>query len=272
MNSKKGLRGPTTKKDIKNDILLFKKNDVDGKLSAKDIREKLLKIHPGSKYIPKERTIYNIIQKNKNKVIFNPIDSPWSIGCCEKYNIPADIIPTLIKYEQSGQPKFTIRQAKWFSRLKPIVFEMSAKKYPLADCLAGLPTTGPVRIPAPDNDSRFYLLALIAFQYAGAEELSEMEGKPYPDTSGLDSYIFTEGKIGNDEQFGEPIHVNAEDRRQTRFDMDVAGARFHGGAQDFIQLDAGGLCARRAGRGGIWGWRFSRSARAWHLRCHLRPP
>lgn len=211
MNGRKGLRGPNTKKDIKDDILLLKKNDVEGKLSAKDIREKLLKIHPGSKYIPKERAIYNIIQKNKEKVIFDPIDSPWSIGSCEKYNIPADIIPTLIEHEQVGQPKFTIRQARWFARLKPVVYEMSAAKRPLEDCLSGLAQTGLVRIPAPHNDSRLALLAIITYQYAAQEQLSELEGEQYPDTSGLDSYIFTEGKIGNDEQLGEPIHVNADD-------------------------------------------------------------
>ena len=205
MNGRKGLRGPKTKKDIRTDILLFKKNDVDGKLSAKDIREKLLKIHPGSKYIPKERAIYNIIQKNKEKLEFNPIDSPWSIGSCEKYNIPADIIPTLIELEQLGQPKFTIRQAKWFAKLKPVVFEMSAAKRPLEDCLSGLTLSS-----APHKDSRLALLAIIAYQYAGYEQISELEDEQHPDTSDLDFTIFTEGKIGADAQ-GEPIVVNEDD-------------------------------------------------------------
>jgi hypothetical protein len=207
MNGRK--RGPTTKKDIKDDILLLKKNDVEGKLSAKGIREQLLKIHPGSKYIPKERAIYNIIQKNKEKVIFDPIDSPWCIGSCEKYNIPADIVPDLIEWEQVGQPKFTNRHAKWFARLKPVVFEMSAAKRPLEHCLAGLPTTGPMRFPAPHDDSRFYLLAIIAAQYAAREQIRELEGKQ-PDTSDMDFDIFTKGDIGA-EELGEPIHVNVED-------------------------------------------------------------
>ena len=205
MNDRKGLRGPKTKRDIRTDILLLKKNDVDGKLSAKDIREKLLKIHPSSKYIPKERAIYNIIQKNREKVKVDPIDSPWSIGSCEKYNIPADIISTLIEYEQVGQPKFTIRQAKWLARLKPVVYEMSAAKRPLEDLLSGLEL-----VPAPHNDSRLALLAIITYQYAGHEQLSELEDEQYPDTSDLDFTIFTEGKIGPDEQ-GEPIRVNADD-------------------------------------------------------------
>lgn len=205
MNDRKGLRGPKTKKDIRTDILLLKKNDVDGKLSAKDIREKLLKIHPGSKYIPKERAIYNIIQKNREKVKVDPIDSPWSIGSCEKYNIPADIISTLIEYEQVGQPKFTIRQAKWFAKLKPVVFEMSAAKRPLEDWLSGLTLSS-----APHKDSRLALLAIIAYQYAGYEQISELEDEQHPDTSDLDFTIFTEGKIGADAQ-GEPIRVNADD-------------------------------------------------------------
>jgi len=205
MNDRKGLRGPKTKKDIRTDILLLKKNDVDGKLSAKDIREKLLKIHPGSKFIPKERAIYNIIQKNKEKVKINPIDSPWSIGSCEKYNIPADIISTLIEYEQVGQPKFTIREAKWFAKLKSVVFEMSAAKRPLEDVLSGL-----ALITVPHNDSRLALLTIITYQYAGHEQRSELRGEQYLDTSHLDFTIFTEGVIGA-EAVGEPIVVNEDD-------------------------------------------------------------
>ena len=205
MNDRKGLRGPKTKKDIRTDILLLKKNDVDGKLSARAIRERLKKMRPGSKYIPKERAIYNIIQKNKEKLEFNPIDSPWSIGSCEKYNIPADIIPTLIELEQLGKTKFTIRQARWFARLKPVVFEMSAAKRPLEDVLSGL-----ALITVPHNDSRLALLAIITYQYAGYEQISELEDEQHPDTSDLDFTIFTEGKIGADAQ-GEPIRVNADD-------------------------------------------------------------
>ncbi|MBA7638951.1 hypothetical protein ES703_46607 [subsurface metagenome] len=190
MNDRKGLRGPKTKKDIRTDILLLKKNDVDGKLSAKDIREKLLKIHPSSKYIPKERAIYNIIQKNREKVKVDPIDSPWSIGSCEKYNIPADIISTLIEYEQVGQPKFTIRQAKWFAKLKPVVFEMSAAKRPLEDWLSGL-----THNPAPHKDLRLALLAIIAYQYAAHEQITELEEDKHQDTSDLDFEIFTKGEL-----------------------------------------------------------------------------
>jgi hypothetical protein len=213
MKDRKLLRGPKTKPDIITDILLLKKNDVDGKLSAKDIREKLLKIYKGSKkYIPKERAIYNIIKKNKDKVIISPLDSPWSIGCCEKYNIPADIIPTLIEYEQVGQPKFTIRQARWFARLKPVVYEMSAAKRPLEDSLAGLSivtTEGDkIGVPAPHNDLRLALLAIIAYQYAAEEQVSELESEQYADTSDSDFTIFTEGKIGKVEEAGEPIRIN----------------------------------------------------------------
>ncbi len=201
----KRIRGPNTKEYIKDDILLLKKNDVDGKLSAKAIRERLKKMHPGSKYIPKERAIYNIIQKNKEKLEFNPIDSPWSIGSCEKYNIPADIIPTLIELEQLGKTKFTIRQARWFARLKPVVFEMSAAKRPLEDVLSGL-----ALITVPHNDSRLALLTIITYQYAGHEQYSELGGEQYLDTSHLDFTIFTEGVIGA-EAVGEPIVVNEDD-------------------------------------------------------------
>lgn len=204
--TKRRIRGPNTKEHIKEDILLLKKNDVGGKLSVRAIREQLLKMHPGSKYIPKERAIYNVIQKNKETVIFNPIDSPWSIGSCEKYNIPADIISNLIAFEQlGGHFKFTIRYAKWFARLKPVVFEMSAAKRPLEDALSGVKL-----MRAPENDSRLNLLAIITLQYAGHEQLSELRGELYPDTSHLDTTIFTKGDIGADER-GEPIYVDEDD-------------------------------------------------------------
>jgi len=63
---------------------------------------------------------------------------------------------------------------------------------------------------APENDSRLNLLAIIVLQYAGHEQLSELHGELYPDTSDLDSTIFTEGKIGPGEQ-GEPIYVDEDD-------------------------------------------------------------
>ncbi len=45
--TKKRIRGPNTKEYIKEDILLLKKNDVDGKLTVRDIRKQLLKMQPG---------------------------------------------------------------------------------------------------------------------------------------------------------------------------------------------------------------------------------
>lgn len=133
------------------------------------------------------------------------LDSPWSIGSCEKHDIPTDIISTLIEYEQAGQPKFTNRQAKWFAKLKPVVFEMSAAKRPLEDVLSGL-----ALITVPHNDSRLALLTIITYQYAGHEQRSELRGEQYLDTSHLDFTIFTEGVIGA-EAVGEPIVVNEDD-------------------------------------------------------------
>ena len=118
------------------------------------------------------------------------LDSPWSIGSCENHNIPADIISTLIEYEQVGQPKLTNRQAKWFAKLKPLVFEMSAAKRPLEDWLSGLTHTA-----APHKDSRLDLLAIIAYQYAAHEQIAELEGDKHQDTSDLDFEIFTKGEL-----------------------------------------------------------------------------
>ena len=118
------------------------------------------------------------------------LDSPWSIGSCEKHNIPADIISSLIEYEQVGGPKLTNRQAKWFAKLKPLVFEMSAAKRPLEGWLSGLTQTA-----APHKDSRLDLLAIIAYQYAAHEQIVELEGDKHQDTSDLDFEIFTQGEL-----------------------------------------------------------------------------
>jgi len=50
-----------------------------------------------------------------------PQDFPWTIGACDKFDIPADAIPLLIKIQQATIKQLTIRQARWFSRLYPIV-------------------------------------------------------------------------------------------------------------------------------------------------------
>jgi hypothetical protein len=92
---------------------------------------------------------------------------------------------------------------------------MCAENRSLESCLAGLvPITTKkgkmFNICTPYNDSRFYLLAVISYQYAGMEQLSELKGKQFPDTSDLDFTIFTEGPIGPGER-GEPIIVNEGD-------------------------------------------------------------
>ena len=52
----------------------------------------------------------------------DPLDKPWTIGACEKYGIPGDMIPHLIELQKLDReppqlPPLTIRQARWFSRL-----------------------------------------------------------------------------------------------------------------------------------------------------------
>ena len=119
------------------------------------------------------------------------LDSPWSIGSCEKHNIPADIISSLIEYEQVGGPKLTNRQAKWFAKLKPVVFEMSAAKRPLEDWSFN----SAFATAASLKESRLGLLGIIAYQYAEREQIAELEGEKHQDTSDLDYGIFTKGEI-----------------------------------------------------------------------------
>ncbi len=203
------MRGhaPNITKEVENVVVAVK--GTNPKYAANQIRKHIkdnLKIFRlKDNQVPSVRSMQVILSKPENrrkvkKIMNNPLDKPWSIGSCEEYNIPADIIPTLIEWEQVGQPKFTIRQARWFARLKLVVFEMSEKKRPLEYWLSGLApivTNSGARfiIPAPHDDSRFNLLANIAYLYAAHEQVTEVRGETYRDTSDLDFEIFTEGKL-----------------------------------------------------------------------------
>lgn len=164
----------------------------------------------------------------------NPLDQPWSIGACEKYGIPADMIPVLIQIQQFAQRiprvKITIRQARWFARLYPTVQKMMTKKQPpnIAGVLIQLAIYMHVELDREESKvlvelfkilesakelsnqgekEQFYQLvglawlALIGVQYARQEQVSELIGEPSKrefDTSALDNLYFIREDISGE--------------------------------------------------------------------------
>lgn len=145
---------------------------------------KLKKLH----YNFTERTYQSLKSKmdlNSN----NPLDKPWSIGACNKANIPASIIPLLLREVESignfkifndpakddqwtdnykKQRMLTIRQAQWFAKLEPLILPKAKELY-------------------PDNEQRQYACLIIyGKRYAEREKIAEIMGESYPYTADLD--------------------------------------------------------------------------------------
>ncbi|MFC1869869.1 hypothetical protein ACFLYE_01195 [Chloroflexota bacterium] len=146
--------------------------------NEKQLYAKYLAMRPGGSAIQKWYT------KEKTKFAPGPLDTPWTIGACEKYNISGDMIPRLLELKriEASRPvdirelekefpcfSLTIRVARWFSRLYSLVDKLMDAQQPEAPELLRL-------------GSHY----IIAEQYAEAERLSEVKGKDCPDTSELD--------------------------------------------------------------------------------------
>ena len=132
-----------------------------------------------------ERTYQNI--KTEMDLTSNELDSLWYIGACLKYQIPSDIVPILIEeqrrlLENRDRPIIadtrpvsrrilTIRQARWFALLQPLIVPLAKEQY-------------------PDNPLRQHAcLAIYARWYAHTERISELMKQPYPDTSHIDTLL-----------------------------------------------------------------------------------
>ena len=169
----KKTRGLKTKKAIIDEILAIKKSDPNDEVSAQVVREKLIRTHKES-LVPKVRTIQNIIKKNRDKIEFNPIDSPWSIGACDEANIAtnSDTIQLLISIQQGGGT-MSIRQAKWFSLLYHVLEPLVEKA-----------------VPVHPYAEIQWLVKIVTDQYAQVELISEINNEAYPNSAVLDSTYF----------------------------------------------------------------------------------
>ena len=119
--------------------------------------------------------------------------SPWSIGSCEDFNIPDEIVPILIMEQQTFVdekkkaafaemarmardpvlPNLTIRKAQWFANLYPVVNALIEKKYDYLDI-----------------GEQQACLSMLVDQYSKRAQVADVIDNPTPNTSDLDEIYF----------------------------------------------------------------------------------
>jgi hypothetical protein len=182
--------------------LLIVENDLDKKKKHssnwyKVEVQKRLKLKDN----PSLRSYEDYIRKIKAELQrVDPLEKPWSIGDSIKFKIPIDFTSEIIRVQKTYRshligipnnpnPKMkkiyaqtqkelhnwpSIRQARWFTYLYPLVYKIIEEKKP--KYLQG--------------DECLGICAMVADQYADRELMSKILGKPTTDTSDLDVLFF----------------------------------------------------------------------------------
>lgn len=165
---------------------------VDLMIKEKDIERK--KKHPATWYRdeianalkladkdnPSLRSYESIIQSiRKSLQSKSPLEEPWSLGMLSKYkdDFPPEIVPVLIKVQKlqmqnnwEGPRVLTIRQAQWIARLCHLIREISMRRHL--------------------DEEDLFMIWVISDLYAKREEMDEIIGRKYLDSSNLDKEIF----------------------------------------------------------------------------------
>ena len=208
---------PSIKRAIKAEILrrhIEEKNKKSPDI-LDDLKKWVKERYPGVKIaLPSLRSVQQTIfnwehpktpeEKRRNEQT-EGLDQPWTIGACLRYDIPANIIPTLLEEQKRCDSEnkkakkdrkteqeiilgqlvattpfhriLTIRQARWYGKLHGVVSEVAKCKY-----------------PASPEEQKAFISRLID-QYAIKEWVSEFEERPYADTSDLDRAYFMGGSL-----------------------------------------------------------------------------
>jgi len=191
MNKRRPGRGPKISNEVRRLIIgqaIHDSKNMPRRALAvrlQDIIEKMGEISPS------EDTLVKMISEARNKQP-SELDQPWSIGACDEYNIPPDIIPILIslqklKDKDQGESrlwKMTIREARWVARLFPVAEPLVNKAF-------------------TDEESSLWWLSLIVSSYIERERVSEQMNEQYPNTSDLDRLYFA-----NEDPFSD-VSLNA---------------------------------------------------------------
>jgi len=187
MNKRRPGRGPKISNEVRRLIIgqaIHDSKNMPRRALAvrlQDIIEKMGEISPS------EDTLVKMISEARNKQP-SELDQPWSIGACDEYNIPPDIIPTLIRlqklkavYDEGESPgKITIKEARWVARLYPVA-------EPVIDRLF------------KNEEGSLWWLSLIVNSYVQRERVSEQMSEQYPNTSDLDRLYFASENFLSDE-------------------------------------------------------------------------
>lgn len=138
----------------------------------------------------------------------NPIDQPWTIGACAtpEYNIPADMIPVLIKEQELrmkcnlGPGNLTIREALWFARLYPVLSQIAQKLFP------------------GDNPLIWHgMVSIASRQYAYKEQVGELMSEQYFDTKDLDYWFFIKEDISIWHSLRDWADISLKEKRDMRY-------------------------------------------------------
>ena len=183
-------KGPRITPSVRNKItsIFLSDRSLIAKEVVEELRKSLGEQAPGLSAVQKELTR---IRRNPN--VASELDKPWELGALSKYDIPAEIVPTIIELLRSrnnkggivGRSFLTIRQALWVGRLAPLMDSIKE------DVLA---------YPLSHEVSKPQLLQCMLLQmaaaYARCEQIAELNSEVSPgekvlfDTKELDDMFF----------------------------------------------------------------------------------
>lgn len=169
-------------------VALLENPDSSAPELKRNVEKELKK--KGYNYRFTERTYLNIKKALLPNLGPEPIDQPWTVGACIKYDIPAQFIPLLLNEQKKGlefktkyfdthdntqADKFnillTVREARWFVKLYPGIIELAKKQYP------------------DDTQMQVNCVVVLARQYARRERVAKILGKDYPETKDIDKFL-----------------------------------------------------------------------------------
>ena len=196
-------KGPRITPSVRNQItsIFLKDRSLIAKEVVEELRKSLGEQAPRLSAVQKELTR---IRRNPN--VASELDKPWELGALGKYDIPAEIVPTIIellrsrnnKGETVGRSFLTIRQALWVARLAPLMDSIKE------DVLA-YPLSREVKKPQLLQ----YMLLQMAAAYARYEQIAELNNEVSPgervlfDTKELDDMFFIYKNFWHDPEVRE---------------------------------------------------------------------
>jgi hypothetical protein len=187
---------------------------VNKKLKEKGKREVSQSIFDGF--------LADIHERDRKGELSLPADESWTIGSTLNAGIPNDKIMYLVEIQKIvkmlGQD-ITIRQAKWFGQLYPMIKTLiQSSKINILEIFAALALYHDIKITddqakaiyeissnleKADMQSRQYFmemlwLFLIGIQYAKQDQINELLHNPYPNTSELDNLYFVKADVSSE--------------------------------------------------------------------------